>query len=172
MDASSRRNALLDILARSKEPVTGSSLASRLGVTRQVIVQDIAVLRAQGKDILATPRGYTIISNDRTPGITRLVAVKHSRSETREELYSMVDLGLEVVDVIVDHPVYGQLTGQLSLSTRKDVDEFIKTIEETRAGLLSSLTGGVHLHTVKGREKSQFDKLEETLREKGFLLTE
>lgn len=172
MYAPARRNKIIEILSNSSDPVTGSSLASQLGVTRQVIVQDIAVLRAQGHKILATPRGYTILVEPRLPGITKLFAVRHNRAQTREELYTIVDLGLEVVDVIVDHPVYGQLTGQLSLSNRQEVDQFIRTIEETGAGLLSSLTDGVHLHTIRGFDKSQFDILENLLEKKGFLLTE
>jgi len=172
MDAQARRKRIAEILRLSGQPVTGSFLARELGVTRQVIVQDIAMLRAQGARILATPRGYTLLPETRSKGMTRLFAVKHKRDRTREELYAMVDLGLEVVDVIVDHPVYGQLTGQLSLTSREDVDEFIKTIERTGAGLLSSLTDGVHLHTVRGRDKAHLARLEEVLKEKGFLLKE
>lgn len=171
MDASTRRAAILKVL-RSESPVTGTSLASRMGVTRQVIVQDMAVLRAQGERILATPRGYTLLRESPQAGVTALVAVVHSPEHTRDELYTMVDLGLEVVDVIVDHPVYGQLTGVLSLSDRAEVDQFMNTIVETKAGLLSSLTRGVHLHTVRGKDRRQIDALEEQLRKKGYLLAE
>lgn len=171
MDAAARRASIMRIL-NSEKTVTGSSLASRLGVTRQVIVQDMAVLRAQGERFIATPRGYTVLRDTPGSGITRLFAVRHDREHTKDELYAMVDLGLEVVDVIVEHPVYGQLTGLLSVSNRSEVDQFIRTIDQTSAGLLSSLTNGVHLHTVKGRDKSQFEALEGALRAKGYLLTE
>lgn len=171
MDTETRRSSILSIL-RSESPVTGSSLASRMGVTRQVIVQDIAVLRAQGARILATPRGYTMLQESPPPGVTRLVAVKHDREHTRDELYTAVDLGVEVVDVIVEHPVYGQLTGMLSLSSRADVDQFMRKIDETSAGLLSSLTQGVHLHTVRVKDQAQFDALLEALGRKGYLLGE
>ena len=171
MDAEARRSSILNIL-RSESPVTGGSLAARLGVTRQVIVQDIAVLRAQGARILATPRGYTMLQESPPSGITKLVAVKHDREHTRDELYAAVDLGIEVVDVIVEHPVYGQLTGMLSLSSRADVDQFMRKIDETSAGLLSSLTQGVHLHTVRAKDQRQFDALLEVLKSKGYLLEE
>ncbi len=148
VDGAARRAAIVDILTR-ESPVTGSALSSRLGVTRQVIVQDMAVLRAQGEQIMATPRGYTLLRETPPAGVTKLIAVKHDRDNTRDELYTMVDLGAEVVDVTVEHPVYGQMTGQLALSSRSEVDEFLKTINATNAGLLSSLTKGVHLHTIR-----------------------
>jgi transcriptional regulator of NAD metabolism len=172
VNASKRRQLIASLLRASAEPITGGSLAAQLGVTRQVVVQDIAVLRASGAGILATPRGYTLMPEVKAPGITRLIAVQHEAEETREELYAAVDLGLEVVDVIVDHPVYGQLTGQLSLSSRPDVDQFLQVMETTGAGLLSSLTDGVHLHTIRGKTKSALDALVNLLDKKGFLLTE
>lgn len=171
MDSSTRRSNIMQVLQR-ESPVTGAALSSRLGVTRQVIVQDMAVLRAQGERIMATPRGYTLLKDPVPPGVTKIVAVKHGREDTCDELYTIVDLGLEVVDVIVEHPIYGQLTGVLSLSSRADVDQFMKTMEETSAGLLSSLTGGVHLHTVRGKDSRQFQTVEEELRKKGYLLAE
>jgi transcriptional regulator of NAD metabolism len=172
MGAQERRNRILEILSASPKPVTGASLAARLGVTRQVIVQDIALLRAQGESILATPRGYTIWDVPRSGGITKLIAVKHDFSQTREELLTMVNAGVEVVDVIVEHPVYGQLTGQLSIATPDDVERFMEAIETTQSGLLSSLTDGIHLHTVKASDKRQLDRLETILQEKGFLLSD
>ena len=173
MDAAGRRANIMKVLLR-EATVTGSSLASQLGVTRQVIVQDIAVLRAGGERVIATPRGYTLLEESTPTGIkiTKLVAVKHDRAHTRDELYAMVDLGLEVVDVVVEHPIYGQLTGLLSLSSRAEVDQFMRTMDETSAGLLSSLTNGVHLHSVRGKDKSQFDALEAALKTKGYLLVE
>lgn len=171
MNSEERRRKIMEILTQAGEPVTGSTLASNLKVSRQVIVQDIALLRAQGQKILATPGGYTVLEAEPAAGgIVKLVAVKHGRSETQDELYTMVDSGAEVIDVTVDHPVYGQLTGQLSLKTRSDVDRFIRTMEESGAGLLSSLTGGVHLHTVRVPDLETFERLEGALRSKGFLL--
>ncbi len=171
MNSEERRRKIMEILTEAGEPVTGSALASKLGVSRQVIVQDIALLRAQGQKILATPGGYAVLEAEPAGGgIVKLVAVRHGRSDTQDELYTMVDSGAEVIDVIVDHPVYGQLTGQLSLKTRSDVDRFIRTMEESGAGLLSSLTGGVHLHTVRVPDLETSKRLEDALRHKGFLL--
>jgi transcriptional regulator of NAD metabolism len=171
MDGAQRRAAIVGAL-QQESPVTGSSLASRLGVTRQVIVQDMAVLRAQGQRIMATPKGYTMVEEAPAPGFTRLLAVKHDRDQTQDELYTMVDQGAEVLDVIVEHPVYGQLTGLLALRSRADVDQFLKTMDQTHAGLLSSLTKGVHLHSVRCKDEDQFPGLLEALAAKGYLLTE
>jgi transcriptional regulator of NAD metabolism len=171
LDARERRKRIVKLL-KDKSPLTGSQLATSLGVTRQVIVSDITVLRAAGETIMATPRGYTAMAEPLKRGVTKLVAVRHRPEETADELLAAVDLGVEVVDVIVDHPVYGQMTGQLSLSTRADVMSFLERIKGTNAGLLSSLTDGVHLHTVRGRDTSHIAKLESLLAEKGYLLTE
>lgn len=170
MNSAERRKKLLEILSSSGEPVTGSSLASMLGVSRQVIVQDVAILRTMGHRIVATPAGYTMAETGQAGGLVKTVPVKHGRAETRDELYAMVDAGAEVIDVIVDHPLYGQLTGQLSLRTRADVDRFMEAVESSEAGLLSSLTGGVHLHTVRVPDLEAFRKLERVLRDKGYLL--
>ncbi len=172
MNANKRRNTILRLLQSSDSPLSGAHLSAKLGVTRQVIVQDIAVLRASGANILATPRGYTVLRESRARGITKLIAVKHDSSQTKKELYCAVDLDIEILDVIVDHPVYGQLTGQLSLKTRQDVDEFLLTMEHTGAGLLSSLTDGVHLHTVRGKDKTVIQSLEKALAQMGILLTD
>ncbi|HHT85437.1 MAG: transcription repressor NadR [Bacillota bacterium] len=172
MGANERRKRILEILSASAEPVKGASLASRLGVTRQVIVQDIALLRARGEPVLATPKGYTIWDLPRSAGITKLIAVKHGFDQTREELLTMVNAGVEVIDVIVEHPVYGQLTGQLSISSPDDVERFMETIETTQSGLLSSLTDGIHLHTVRASNRRQLDRLEKILQDKGFLLSD
>ncbi len=171
VDAAGRRAAIIQIL-RDESPVTGSALSSRLGVTRQVIVQDMAVLRAQGEHILATPRGYARLPLRPAPGVTKLLAVKHDREHTRDELYTMVDMGAEVLDVTVEHPVYGQMTGMLALSSRSDVDQFIDTMDATKAGLLSSLTKGVHLHSIRCKTDAQLSALEQALAKKGYLLTE
>lgn len=170
MDSSSRRESIMKILRRSKTPVTGSYLASCLGVTRQVIVQDIALLKASGEPVIATPRGYILNQPGTRQDLNVIVAVKHSRDDTRDELYTMVDSGAEVVDVIVEHPIYGQLVGQLYLSSRYDVDEFMSKVEKTGAGLLSSLTDGVHLHTLRVKNPESAEHVRNELAKKGYLL--
>jgi len=165
-----RRQAIRSFLLKSGKPCTGSELAARLGVSRQVIVQDIAILRAGGEPVVATPQGYVSREAALAPGDTRVVASKHDAGQVREELVAIVEAGGEVLDVIVEHPIYGEISGRLMLRTVADIDRFISKVERTRAPLLSSLTGGVHLHTVRVADPSSFDAILSGLREKGMLL--
>ncbi len=126
---------------------------------------DIALLRAAGQEITATARGYVIPAQN---GLLRRIACTHSAGETRDELDAMVDCGCTVVDVIVEHPVYGQLTAPLHLSSRLDVDQFMKRMDG--AAPLSQLTGGVHLHTLSCPDETAYEHLLQLLRQRGFLV--
>ena len=126
---------------------------------------DIALLRAAGQEITATARGYVIPAQN---GLLRRIACIHSAEETRDELDAMVDCGCTVVDVIVEHPVYGQLTAPLHLSSRLDVDQFMKRMDG--AAPLSQLTGGVHLHTLSCPDETAYEHLLQLLRQRGFLV--
>ena len=143
MHAEERRETILKLLRQSAQPVSASTLAGQLSVSRQIIVGDIALLRAAGQEITATARGYVIPAQN---GLLRRIACMHSAGETRDELDAMVDCGCTVVDVIVEHPVYGQLTGPLQISNRYEVSQFIERCK--KAEPLSSLTDGIHLHTL------------------------
>jgi transcriptional regulator of NAD metabolism len=165
MDAAARRRALLEQL--SDVPVAATALAARFGVSRQVIVGDIALLRAGGASIYATPRGYVTV---RAPenGILRTVACRHGAADMEEELLLMVNAGAAVLDVIVEHPVYGQLTGELGLFSRRDVTDFVRRAAGMRP--LSQLTGGIHLHTLRCPDEETFRRAREALRTHGYLL--
>lgn len=165
MHAAERRQAILNILQNAPQPVSASALAGRLAVSRQIIVGDIALLRAAGQEITATARGYVIPAQN---GLLRRIACIHSAEETRDELDAMVDCGCTVVDVIVEHPVYGQLTAPLHLSSRLDVDQFMKRMDG--AAPLSQLTGGVHLHTLSCPDETAYEHLLQLLRQRGFLV--
>lgn len=171
MKAQERRQALLKFISESRAPVTGSELARTFNVSRQVIVSDIAILRAEGAGIIATPQGYTVISPAMGPLQRRLVACRHDRADTEDELMIMVNNGAQVLDVIVEHPIYGQLTGNLFLRTPEDVRRFVRLMEDTGASLLSSLTGGVHLHTLAVPDESVFARVRDALAERGYLLS-
>lgn len=165
-----RRRRILELLRSSGGPVTGSDLAQRLDVSRQVVVQDVAILRAEGHDILATPQGYVMMAKEaRVPHRAR-IAVKHPPERTQEELNTLVDCGVRVVDVMVEHALYGDLTGTLMLRSREDVARFMSRLDATGSSLLSSLTGGVHLHTVEFERVDDFKKAERLLGEKGLLV--
>ena len=122
--AQARRQAVAQALEEAVEPVSAAALAERFSVSRQIIVGDVALLRAGGTDILATPRGYLL--GGRGGGVERTVACVHAPEEMERELNAIVDAGGEGVDVIVEHPVYGQLTGLLGVRSRYDVAEFVR----------------------------------------------
>jgi len=168
MDTLHRRQAIARCLEQSETPVSATALARRFSVSRQVIVGDIALLRASGLEISATPRGY-VLPSSRT-GLTRKLACRHTGAQMAEELNAIVDHGCTVVDVIVDHPVYGQLTGPLNLSSRYDVTQFIAQCREHAALPLSLLTEGIHLHTVLCPSEEAFSRVQEALRAMGILL--
>lgn len=167
-----RRDKILDILKDRRQKVTGTELARILGVSRQIIVQDIALLRVEGNPVLATPQGYMLVLSSRPYSAQAVLAVKHTPSQTEEELSLLVSLGLTVVDVIVDHPIYGELRGNLMLQSQADVDRFMAHLGSKRTTLLSILTDGVHLHTVEFEKVSDFARAQAGLAQRGFLLTE
>lgn len=168
MEAASRRQAILDRLRTADRPVSASALAAGLNVSRQIIVGDIALLRAGGAEISATPRGYVLPRA--TDGITRTIACRHTLAQTGQELDILVDNGCTVLDVIVEHPVYGQLTGQLQISSRYDVEQFLVRIHDSDAAPLSMLTGGLHLHTLCCPNEDAYTRACAALKAAGLLL--
>lgn len=168
MEAASRRQAILDQLRTADRPVSASALAAGLNVSRQIIVGDIALLRAGGAEISATPRGYVL--PQATDGITRTIACRHTLAQTGQELDILVDNGCTVLDVIVEHPVYGQLTGQLQISSRYDVEQFLARIRDSDAAPLSMLTGGLHLHTLCCPNEDAYTRACAALKAAGLLL--
>lgn len=148
-ELTARQQRLLQMLRDEPTAVTGTLLAEACAVTRQVVVHDIAVLRAAGFRILSTPRGYWLQTSENADARpTHILAVCHKPEQTADELYTLVDHGLSVLDVIVEHPLYGELHGSLHLSSRKDVEWFMEQCKTSGAAFLSSLTDGHHLHTV------------------------
>ena len=168
MRAEERRQAILEHLQQSSSPVSAGYFAERFSVSRQVVVGDVALLRAAGADISATPRGYVILKEDR--GLVRQVACRHDALRMEAELCAVVDQGCAVLDVIVDHPVYGQLTGPLQLSSRYDVSQFLLRCGGEEAKPLSDLTGGIHLHTLSCPDEAAFQRVQAALRELNILL--
>lgn len=171
MDGEQRRTLILQLLNTEKEPLSGTSLARRMGVSRQVIVQDIALLRATNKNILSTNKGYVIYGKQEGSLIyKRVFAVKHTDEEMREELYSIVDAGAKVLDVIIEHDVYGQIAVDLFINSRRDVDEFMEKILRNKAKPLKELTGDIHFHTVEASDEQTLNLVELKLKERGYLI--
>ena len=158
----------MDLLSRSEGPVSAGSLAARFRVSRQIIVGDVALLRAAGAEITATPRGYVLSRPDEAL-LSRKVACVHTPEEMGAELRAIVDAGGEAADVIVEHPVYGQLTGALNVRCRDDVEEFLRRVRAQGAQPLSALTGGVHLHTIRCRDEAGMERVLAALEREKFL---
>lgn len=170
MTSNQRRAAISKHLKASPTPITGNQLSEEFTVTRQVIVSDIALLRATGEDIMSTPQGYIYAQvDDQRPQIK--IAAQHSSefAQIRNELYIIVDNGASVQDVIVEHPVYGEITANLHISSRHDVDQFLHKLAESKAEPLLVLTEGLHLHTLIADDLETLHRAERALKDQGYL---
>ena len=171
LDGDRRREEIIRILANSVSPVSGTELARRLQVSRQVIVQDVALLRAVNKNILSTNKGYLLFEPGRGAGECRkTVCVRHTTEQVLEEFYAIVDLGGKILDVVVEHELYGQIAVDLIIASRQDADEFYQKMQENRAKPLKELTEDVHYHTIIVKDKAAMERIEKALEKKGFLM--
>lgn len=157
-----RRALILSKLSDSQTAISASALAKNCDVSRQIIVGDIALLRASGHDIIATPRGYILNKNVCK---TYKIAVHHTPEQTRIELETLVALGIEVIDVIVEHPYYGEITGSLNIRTADDIEYFLSQSDIP----LLSLTKGTHIHTLICHDDAQYQQATEALQKLGIL---
>lgn len=171
MDARERRTAILQLLRGRTQPVTGTELARRMGVSRQVIVQDIALLRTGGANIFATPEGYLMPTTAPAAVARRVVAARHTdNARMRRELELIVEKGGTVVDVSIEHPVYGEISAPLMLRTRAGVEVFMAHFEKGGTTPISMLTGGVHLHTLEAPGQEELEAVVQALRAEGLLI--
>ena len=167
MKANERRQAIANLLLIEKSAITGAELSARYGVSRQIIVQDIAALKQAGYDIIPTHYGYVIHGS---PLAERAVMVKHSTEDTERELMTVVNLGATVVDVFVLHNVYGKISAPLNVYTEKQVHDFISGVRNGKSTELMNITGGTHYHTIRAENEKTLDEVEEALRKGGFLI--
>jgi transcriptional regulator of NAD metabolism len=169
MTGEERRKKIIEILKSSDEPVSGAELSKRLNVSRQVIVQDVALLRAVNRNIISTTKGYVLYYQE-VQKVNRCFLVKHSDDEIEDELCTIVDNGGKVLDVIVMHDIYGEISTGLIIKNRQDVYDFVEKLKGHRTIPLKELTGGVHLHTVEADSETILDSIEKKLREKNYLI--
>lgn len=168
MSGEERRKEIIKYIAGSSRPVSGKKLAECFNVSRQVIVQDIALIRAEGTEIISTNRGYIC----QLPSeVSRVYYVHHDDNRIREELNLIVDNGGKVEDVFINHAVYGELRAELSLDSRKKAEDFIREIESGKSSPLNTITSGFHYHTVKAESEQILNNIESELKEKGFLVS-
>lgn len=167
MTGQERRDEIVNRIKDSTAPVPAKALAGIYEVSRQVIVQDIALLRAAGYDILSTNRGYVL----HTPHLAnRVFKVSHTDDQMEDELCSIVDLGGKIVNVMVNHRVYGRMEALLGVSSRRDVREFMEDIRSGKSSPLKNITANYHYHTVEADTEETLDLIGEMLRQKGFLV--
>ena len=168
MTGAERRKMILKLMNESSTPLSGGALGTATGVSRQVVVQDIALLRSEGHSIMATARGY-LLNAPKEEKISRLFKVFHDESRTEEELKLIVDLGGCVEDVIVNHKVYNKVSAPLNIKNRRDVQVFLKNLESGKSTPLSKITSGYHFHHVSAENAEILDEIEEALRQNNFL---
>ena len=170
MKSEERRNLIIKLLEENSDSLSATFLAKKFSVTRQIIVADIALLRATGYSIIADNKGYklNIVNND----LIKRVVVQHSKDQVNDEFYAIVDNGGKVLDVIVEHPIYGKISVELNISSRLEADEFVIKLSETNSSPLSLLTQGLHIHTIEVPNEKSFEKIKEKLSELNILITE
>ena len=166
MNGTERREKIVEYIGKSSEPVSGTKLAEIFGVSRQVIVQDMALIRANGTEIMSTNRGYIL----HLPKMaTRMFYVNHTDEELEAELCMIVDMGGRVVNVVVEHKVYGKLEAELNLASRRKVQEFVQDMKDGKSSPLKNLTSNYHAHLVEAEDEKILDDIEQKLQEMRIL---
>ena len=168
MTGTERRTKIVELIQNSEKPLSGTALAKQCDVSRQVIVQDIALIRASGYDIISTNRGYII----QEPLVReRVFKVNHTDEQLEEELYSIIDLGGTVANVMVNHRVYGHMEAELRINYRRKVEAFMEDIRSGKSSPLKNITSNYHYHKVAADSEETLDLIEEALRQKHFLVS-
>ncbi len=169
MKVNERRKAIVTFLLSEPNPISGATLAERFGVSRQIIVQDISIIKASGYEILSTHNGYII---HKTPLVERIFKVHHTTEETENELNCIVDLGGTVVDVFVWHKVYGKITVPLNIFSRHHVKQFIEGVRSGKSTELMTITGGYHYHTIRADSEEILNNIQQELETRGLIVPE
>lgn len=170
MSGESRRRSIIELLKKGSSPISATRLAEEFSVTRQIIVADIALLRASGHSISADNKGYTLEDGDNYDGLIKRIVVKHTKESVSEEFYTVVDNGGRVLDVIVEHSVYGKISASLNITSRYEADKFTEKLSDTGAAPLSLLTEGLHIHTIAVKDEESFIRIIEGMNALGILI--
>lgn len=171
LDGNARRIGIIDYLKSRTTPVIGTELAKHFGVSRQIIVQDVALLRAENRNILSTNKGYILFHpQEQRTGCTAVIMVRHTAEETIDEMSSIVDYGGSMLDVFIDHDLYGQIRVDLVINDIRDAEEFCEKMTSSTSKPLKALTEDCHYHTIKAPSEKALELILKELREKGILL--
>ena len=166
MKGKERREKILALLSKSSTAISGKELGNLLGVSRQVIVQDIALLRAEKYDIVSTNNGYILLNEK---NVSRVFKVIHSDDQVEDELQLIVDYGGVVEDVFVYHKIYGTVRAEMNIHSRNDIANFLSDIKSGKSSLLKNVTSGYHYHTVSAPTEAILNLIQEKLNERGYL---
>ena len=169
MKAAQRRKEIANYMLTEQRAISGTILSEKFGVSRQIIVQDIAALKAEGYDILSTHYGYVMQT---TPLYERVFKVFHTKEHTEDELTTIIDFGGTVADVFVWHKVYGKMTAPLNISSRHHVSQFLEGVRTGKSSELMNVTGGYHYHTVRAETEEILDKIENALNGMNYIVPE
>ncbi len=167
MTGTERRIRIADLLVESTVPISAVKLASECEVSRQVIVQDIALLRASGYSIISTNKGYVLNAPNT---VSRVIKVRHTDEQLSEELNAIVDLGGCVENVIVHHKVYGTLEAHMGINSRRAADEYMQSIRSGKSKPLKNITSDYHYHKITADSENTLDIIENDLKSRGFLI--
>lgn len=171
LDGEQRRKEIIRILKESSRPVSGAEFARILGVSRQVIVQDVALLRATDKNILSTNKGYVLFEPKKeSQSCKKTLCVRHATEQVLDEFYTIVDLGGKILDVVVEHELYGQIAVDLIIASRQDAEEFFAKMQNSRVKPLKELTEDVHYHTIVTEDALTMKRIEQALLQKKYLI--
>lgn len=171
MNTNLRRNEILRMLGESDAYISAAQLAQHFGVTRQIIVSDVALLRANGNRIQATRKGYRL-EKDEQPQSLRSVVCRHRGDQVLDEFYTIVDNGGSIASVVVEHPIYGELSADLNICSRYDAQEFVQRQQETNASQLCDLTGGLHIHMLRVPNEETYIRIVNGLKQLDILVEE
>uniref|UniRef100_UPI0040565436 3H domain-containing protein n=1 Tax=Acetatifactor sp. TaxID=1872090 RepID=UPI0040565436 len=170
LDGTARRTAIMEYLNTQTTPVSGTKLAKHFGVSRQIIVQDVALLRAENRNILSTNKGYVLFHpQEKRNGCTAVVMVKHTAEQTYEEMQTIVDYGGSMLDVFVDHDLYGQIRVDLVINDLQDAEDFCNKLKQSTSKPLKVLTEDYHYHTIKAPSEKALGLIKQELKALGFL---
>ena len=169
MKVAERRKAIVNLLLSTKEPISGGELAKQFGISRQIIVQDITVLKGTGYEILSTSQGYVM---QKSPLSERVFKLRHTTEETEDELSCIVHLGGTVVDVFVWHKVYGKIEATLNIFSQLQIKQFLEGVRTGQSSELMHITGGYHYHTVRADSEAVLDRIEKELIKRNYIVPE
>lgn len=170
MTTAQRREKIMELLRETDVPISATAIAGLFSVSRQIIVGDIALLRAGGELITATPRGYILEQRDHEQEPEIIIVCCHADEQVADELYTVVDLGGTLIDVIVQHSIYGQICAPLYIASRFDADTFLQNLQASNSKPLCDLTDGIHLHRLRCPSEEVQQRVLRALEEKGYLM--